>query len=52
MDHDRAAMKVASLLLQYPDERLRQMIGGVWSEIEDVAFADFREYLRFVLLTG
>jgi nitrate reductase delta subunit len=42
MDHDRAAMKVASLLLQYPDERLRDMIGGVWSEIEDVAFADFR----------
>ena len=46
MDHDRAAMKVASLLLQYPDERLRDMIGGMWDQVEDAASSDFKNGCR------
>jgi nitrate reductase delta subunit len=35
-------MKVASLLLQYPDEHLRNMIEGMWDRVEEAAWGDFR----------
>jgi nitrate reductase delta subunit len=46
MENERVAMKVASLLLQYPDEHLRNTIGGMWDQIEDAAWGDFRNACR------
>ena len=42
MENDRVAMKVASLLLQYPDEHLRDMIMEIRNQIEDAPSSDFR----------
>jgi nitrate reductase delta subunit len=46
MENDCVAMKVVSLLLQYPDEHLREMIGGMWDQVQDAASSDFRNACR------
>jgi nitrate reductase delta subunit len=46
MGNDRVAMKMASLLLQYPDEHFRNMIDGIWDQVKDAGSGDFRNACR------
>jgi nitrate reductase molybdenum cofactor assembly chaperone NarJ/NarW len=46
MENERVAMKVASLLLQYPDELLRNMIEEIRDRVEGAAGDDFRNACR------